>query len=62
MLKLLLKIVAAIALIAMSVWAFIHLLPWVIAILAMAALAIKLYHAWLRRNGGIPPLFSGKEP
>lgn len=61
MLKLLLKIVAAIVLIAVSVWAFIHLLPWVIAILAMAALVLKLYHVWLARNGGLPPLFAGKE-
>ena len=55
MLKLLLKIIAVVALIVMSVWIFCHLLPWVIAILALTILAIKLYHLWLRKNGGTPP-------
>ena len=64
MLKSLLKITAVIAVVVMSVWAFIHLLPWVIAILALAALVIKLYHVWIHNNGGTPPTwcFWGKEP
>jgi hypothetical protein len=56
MLRLLLKIIAAIAVLAMSVWIFIHLLPWAIAILALVGLLIKSYHIWLRsRDGGAPP-------
>ena len=59
MLKLMIKIIAVSAVVIMSVWAFIHLLPWVIAILTLAALVIKLYHVWIRRNGGTPPNWWG---
>ena len=59
MLKSMIKIIAVIAVVIMSVWAFLHLLPWVIAILTLAALVIKLYHIWIRRNGGTPPAWWG---
>ena len=54
MLKLMLSIIAVVALLTVSVWLFTHLLPWVIAILAVAGLVAKLYHIWLRSNGGGP--------
>lgn len=59
MLKLILKLTAVILLLIMSVWIFIHLLPWAIAIVALLALAIKAYHLWIAKHGGTPPAWCG---
>jgi len=59
MLKLILQLTAVILLLVMSVWIFIHLLPWAIAILALLALAIRAYHWWIGKNGGTPPCWFG---
>lgn len=53
MIKLILKIVSAILLVALVIVALIKLLPWCIAILVCLALA-KFGHDWLRRQG-FPP-------
>jgi hypothetical protein len=53
MIKLILKIVSALVLIALAVIAFIKLLPWFVATVALLAL-VKFCHDWLCRQG-FPP-------
>ena len=53
MIRLVLKIASALLLLALAIFAFIKLLPWCLAILAVVALA-KFGHAWLCRHG-FPP-------
>ena len=53
MIKILLKIVAALLLIALAILAFIKLLPWAFAIIVLLAL-VKFTHDWLCRHGVTP--------
>jgi hypothetical protein len=53
MFSLILKIVCIIAIICVGLFVFIHVFPWILAILALVAL-VKLYH-WLRRPKKYPP-------
>ena len=53
MIKLLVKLLAALLLLALAILAFIKLLPWALAIIAVLALA-KSFHAWLCRHGVTP--------
>jgi threonine/homoserine/homoserine lactone efflux protein len=63
MLKLLLKIIAAIGLIVFGIFVLIKALPWVIGIVAVVGVIIELYHLWHKRNeGGAPSAPCGKEP
>ena len=50
MIKLLLKIAAALLLITLAILALIKLLPWVVAIIAVLAF-VKFSHDWLCRHG-----------
>ena len=54
MIKTILKVLSVLALIALSILIFIKLLPWALALTALAALA-KFGHDWLVRQGFIAP-------
>jgi hypothetical protein len=53
MIKLLLKIISAVLLLALAIIAFIKILPWTIATVATVAL-VKFCHDWLCRHGIAP--------
>jgi hypothetical protein len=56
MLKLIVKIAIAVILVALAIMLFVHVLPWVLGVLALAAL-VKLIHHWLNNRNGLGPIW-----
>jgi hypothetical protein len=57
MLKILLKVIAVIALVVLGILVFVKALPWLIGIVAVVGVIIEGYHLWLRSKlggGGTP--------
>jgi len=54
MMKIILKVLSVLLLVVLSILIFVKLLPWALALTAIAAFA-KLGHDWLVRQGFIAP-------
>jgi TM2 domain-containing membrane protein YozV len=52
MLKIIIEIIAVVALIVLGIFVFIKLLPWIIGILAVVGTIFEIYRRWFRKNGG----------